>query len=409
MCPPDAIGPQDFRHLAEEAADDLYLAFLEQVQKDLGRAAGKAVECQKSLILWPEQIPKLFGELADTVRGCKLDLIRLADFAAPSPLKDTSDLYGLPWPACEGVQTAGLRHEEPLRIVKEVADQLGISARVPRDQRGDIVAAAVLDVGHSGLLWELKEPRAEIQSIVRDLGQRKEAVCQWAAGRLRSVDSILGEIQRAWTLLPRRLRGELGWRNNGKDPPAIEEDGCRELLKRAFSRLKFLRGSHPSAMAWLKKHRPTFTVNLAGHAVLELKEALLHVFLNLLSNTFRHEFDSGGVQPVAKWGLDVSFQSVTNLKNGQAGQWLARIYQGWRDDLKNDGACLIRAYPCTISREELLARYESSDRRNAMGLWSIATITRAYGAEQEVVPTLDARENYGVLVLMPATRRVGIE
>jgi hypothetical protein len=162
-------------------------------------------------------------------------------------------------------------------------------------------------------------------------------------------------------------------------------------------------------VAWLKQHPPTFQVSLADHAILELEEALLQLFVNLLSNTFKHELRSGQVQPGGDWGLHVSFQSVTDLRNGSVGQWLARVYQGWRDDLKNDGACLIRAYPCTISREELLKRYESSDRRSAMGLWALATITRAYIAEQGAGPPFDARVNDGVLVLVPGTRRAGRE
>jgi len=409
MCPPDVIAPEPFRQLAEEAADDLYVAFLEEVQAGLGDAAQIAVECQKSLIYSPERTEAHFEELSARIRGCKLDLIRLADFAAASPLQETSDLYGVCWPACEAGKTSALRHEEPLRITERIADQLRISARVPRDQRGDIVAAAVLNVGHSGLLWELKEPRAEVSSVIDELRGSSDRKCSRAVERLSAVQSRLEEIQKEWTLLPKRLRGELGWPEEWGVPPSINEARCRELLSQAFERLKFRSGASPDTVAWLKQHPPTFQMNLANHAILELEEALLQLFVNLLSNTFKHELRSGQVQPVGKWGLDVSFQSVTNLKNGQAGQWLARIYQGWRDDLKNDGACLIRAYPCTISREELLARYESSDRRDAMGLWSIATITRAYSAEQEVVPTLDARENYGVLVLVPATRRVGIE
>jgi hypothetical protein len=409
MCPPDVIAPEPFRQLAEEAADDLYVAFLEEVQAGLGDAAQIAVECQKSLIYSPERTKAHFEELSARIRGCKLDLVRLADFAAASPLQETLDLYGAPWPACEPGKTSALRHEEPLRITERIADQLRISARVPRDQRGDIVAAAVLNVGHSGLLWELKEPRAEVFSVIDELRGSSDRKCSRAVERLSAVQSRLEEIQKEWTLLPKRLRGELGWPEKWGVPPSINEARCRELLSQAFERLKFRSGASPDTVAWLKQHPPTFQMNLANHAILELEEALLQLFVNLLSNTFKHELRSGQVQPVGNWGLDVSFQSVTNLKNGQAGQWLARIYQGWRDDLKNDGACLIRAYPCTISREELLKRYESNDRGSAMGLWSIATITRAYSAKQEAGPPFDARANDAVLVLVPATRRLGIE
>jgi hypothetical protein len=408
MCPPDVIAPEVFRQLAEEAADDLYLAFLEEVQAGLGDAAEIAVKCQKSLIYSPERTKAHFEELSARIRGCKLDLIRLADFAAASPLQETSDLYGVPWPACEPGKTSALRHEEPLRITERIADQLRISARVPRDQRGDIVAAAVLDVGHSGLLWELKEPRAEVFSVIEELRGSSDRKCSRAVERLSAVQSRLEEIQKEWTLLPKRLRGELGWEEEWRYPPSINETRCRQLFDRAFERLKFLSGSSRDVVAWLEQHPPTFQVSLADHAILELEEALLQLFVNLLSNTFKHELRSGKVQPVGNWGLDVSFQSVTDLRNGSVGQWLARVYQGWRDDLKNDGACLIRAYPCTISREELLKRYESSDPRSAMGLWSLATITRAYIAEQEAGLPFDARVN-GVLVLVPATRRAGRE
>jgi hypothetical protein len=406
MCSPTVISEEAFRAAVQVANQDLYLGFLEEAYLQLMDAAEQAKRCQEKLILDPETAKEALDEAVQAANQCVLDLLRLADFHVDRShfLKKEAIQGGWGLEREKFMYDSGTRlvHNSQLRLVEEVTGNVFDAVLAERKFRNALMSRNVLNVEHSGLLEDLVYPIGLVRKVAAELktrGEEREALT------LSVVEAELAVIQSRWRLLVQRHYGQLSQMR------LLSAEASIKIFDRALESLE--QGSTDWARAILLKKRPKlFTHKLCGHFFWEEEGSLREMFFNLLSNRLKHERKRlESLEIDEDWGLELSWLTKSEVLGLPVR--IRRAFDRWREDLRGDGACLIRAFPCTMTdrtlRDKLMSLSYSEDHQNErpqnMGLWVLLTVTRAYSNSEgvEFVPIAVSRKKpyTALLVLVP--------